>query len=81
VGDAAGVAGVGDGRVDGIEEASRLTEFTEQEGPGVGGQPAAEEVGDDLSGAKAGMESDSRLQSVIAVTLLEGDNDRYNSIS
>ena len=48
------VAGVGDGRVEGLEEAGRLADLPEQEGPGVGGEPAAQEVGDDRLGAEAG---------------------------
>ena len=54
VGDAGRVAGVGDGRVEGLEEAGRLADLAEQEGAGVGGEPAAEEVGDDRLGAEAG---------------------------
>ena len=48
------VAGVGDGFVEGPEQPGRLADLAEQQGTGVGGEPAAEEVGDQGLGAEAG---------------------------
>ena len=48
------VAGIGDDRRDGLEEAGLAAHFPEQEGSGIGGQPASQEVGDDRLGAEAG---------------------------
>ncbi|CAN5856126.1 hypothetical protein BH23PLA1_BH23PLA1_20660 [soil metagenome] len=54
VDDEFGLAGVGDGRVEGVEEPELLFDFTQQEGAGVGGQSSALEIGDDLLGSEAG---------------------------
>jgi hypothetical protein len=47
VDDIDGVARVGDGRVEGLEESEAVGDLAEEEGPGVGRDTAAEEVGDD----------------------------------
>ena len=49
-----GVSGVRDRLVDGVEEASALTDLPQEEGPGIGGQPASQEIGDDRLGAETG---------------------------
>jgi hypothetical protein len=47
-----GPAGVGDGRVEGLEEAEAAFDLAEQQGTGVGGEPTAVEVGDDGPGSE-----------------------------
>ena len=42
-----GVAGVWDDLADGIEQADPLSDLPQQEGPGIRGQPAAQEISDD----------------------------------
>src|SRR5262249_14193817 len=54
VGDQRRVAGIGDGPVEGLEQPGRLAGLAEQQGARIGGQSAAEEVGDDGLGAEAG---------------------------
>jgi hypothetical protein len=47
-------SGVGDGVVEGVEESEPVSDLSEQEGAGVGGEPAALEVGDDALGPDPG---------------------------
>ena len=54
VDDEDGMARVGDGRVEGVEEAEAVGDLAEQQGAGVGGEPAAVEVGDDGLGPEPG---------------------------
>ena len=54
VDDEDGLAGVGDGRVEGVEEAEAVGDLAEQQGAGVGGEPSAAEVGDDGLGPEPG---------------------------
>jgi hypothetical protein len=54
VDDEDGVPGVGDGRVEGVEEAEAVGAFAEQQGAGVGGEPPTLEVGVDGLGPEAG---------------------------
>jgi hypothetical protein len=42
-----GMAWVGDGGVEGVEESKPIGDLAEEQHPGVGGQPTALEVGDD----------------------------------
>jgi hypothetical protein len=54
VGDELGVAGVGEGVVQRVEQSQASVGFTQEQGPGVGGQVAALEVGLHAAGAQAG---------------------------
>src|SRR5262249_62082222 len=54
VGDQRRGGGIGDGPVEGLEQPGRLAGLAEQQGARIGGQSAAEEVGDDGLGAEAG---------------------------
>ena len=54
VDDEDGMARVGDGGVEGLEETDVVADLAEQKRPGVGGEPAALEIGDDGLGAEAG---------------------------
>jgi hypothetical protein len=47
-------SGIGDGVVEGVEEAEPVADLAEQEGAGVGGEPAAVEIGDDGLGLDPG---------------------------
>ena len=49
-----GMARVGDGVVEGVEESDGVGDLAEEEGAGVGGEPAAEEIGADLLGPEGG---------------------------
>jgi hypothetical protein len=48
------VAGVGDGLIEGPEPPGRLAGLAEEQGAGVGGEPATLEVGDNRLGPEAG---------------------------
>ena len=54
VGDQLRQPGVGDGRVEGVEEPEACFELAEQQEAGVGGEPAAAEVGEDGLASEAG---------------------------
>jgi hypothetical protein len=49
-----GMSGIGDGRIDGVEETGLLGHLAEQEGAGIGGESAAAKIGDDVLGSQAG---------------------------
>ena len=68
-----GVSRVGDGLVEGLEEAGFLADLAEQQGAGIGGEPASRKIGDDGLGPEGGKVRGWRLQSVIAVALLLED--------
>jgi hypothetical protein len=74
-------AGVGDDLVEGTEQPDLLADLAEEQGAGIGGEPAALEVGDDRPGPRLEKDRGWRLQSVIAVASRREDGDRYNHIS
>ena len=49
-----GMAWVGDRRVEGVEQSDPVADLAEQQRAGVGGEPAALEVGDDVLGPEGG---------------------------
>ena len=67
VNDKDGVSGVWDCLVDRVEEASALTNLPQEEGPGIGSQPAPRKSATTDLGPRLEKVSGSRLQSVIAV--------------
>ncbi len=54
VGDEAGVAGVGDGGVEGVDQSELFVGLAEEEGVGVGGDLSGGEVGVDFASSEAG---------------------------
>ena len=66
-----GMSGIGDGGIDGVEEAGLLGHLAEQEGAGIGGESTAPEIRDDVLGSKAG--KTERL----LVTVCHGDGLGY----
>ena len=61
------VPGVGDGGVEGVEQADPFGNLAEQQGTGIGSKPSTLEVGDDGLGPEAG-----KVQEVAVTVCLSG---------
>jgi hypothetical protein len=69
MGDAVGVAGIGDTAVQGVKQSQTFVGLAEQEHSGVGREGSAGEIGVEASATETGKGEPRRLHSVIAVVL------------
>ena len=77
VDDEDGMSGVGDGGVDGVEEAEAVVDLAEEQGAGVGGEPPPVKSATTALGPRLEKGRGLRLQSVIAVAWLFGARGVY----